>query len=187
MVHNPWKYKYEVRIRHTDENAVETLASYIKEHLTKDMVLVCIGTDRCIGDALGPITGTLLESKDFHYPVYGTIDHPVHAVNLKDVMDDVTSQHPSGFFVALDACLGAEDSIGNIHIKKGPIFPGKGVGKKLPSVGHLSIVGIVDKINLDDCFAIHNVRLSLVMKMAQVIADAFMLATLDSAPLSVDR
>jgi putative sporulation protein YyaC len=177
LIPNPWKYRYEVRVHYTDENAVETLASYIKEHLTKDMVLVCIGTDRCIGDALGPITGTMLESKSFSYPFYGTVDDPVHAVNLKEMMAVITTLHPDGFFIAVDACLGAEESIGSIHIKKGPIFPGKGVGKKLPSVGHLSIVGIVDKINHDDCFAIHNIRLSLVMKMSKIIADAIILAT----------
>lgn len=177
MTYNPWKARYEVRVHYTDENAVETLAQYIKDHLSEEMVILCIGTDRCIGDALGPIIGTMLKDKNFRYPLYGTIDHPVHAVNLTDAMENILSRHPQGFFIAIDACLGAEDAIGNIHIKKGPIFPGKGVGKKLPSVGHLSIVGIVDKINHEDAFAIHNIRLSLVMKMAKIISEAFLLAT----------
>lgn len=177
MSYHSWKHLYEVRVHYTDENAVEVLAKYLKDHLTKDMVLVCIGTDRCIGDALGPLTGTLLKDRGFRYPIYGTLDHPVHAVNLKESIDAICTQHPQGFFLAVDACLGATECIGNIHIKKGPISPGKGVGKKLPSIGNLSVVGIVDKIHHDDCFAIHNIRLSLVMKMARIIADAFMLAT----------
>ena len=92
-------------------------------------------------------------------------------------MASIQAQHPKAFFIAVDACLGDEHSIGHIHLKRGPVFPGKGVGKRLPGVGDLSIIGIVDKIGNGDCFAIHNIRLSLVMKMSRVIADAFALAT----------
>ena len=168
---------YGIRIRHKDKNAVETLAEAIRGSIREDTVIICIGTDRCIGDALGPIVGTLLENNEFRLPIYGTLDAPIHAVNLEESMAQIQALHPNAFFIAVDACLGDEKAIGHIHIKKGPIFPGKGVGKKLPSVGSVSIIGIVDKINNEDCFAIHNIRLSLIMKMAQVIADAFIIAT----------
>jgi putative sporulation protein YyaC len=171
------KYLYKKRVHYTSENASEILSEAIKEKISNQVVIVCIGTDRCIGDALGPLVGTMLQNKNFRFPVYGTLDEPIHAVNLKESMENIKAKHPNGFFIAVDACLGNEDLIGNIHIKRGPIFPGKGVGKRLPSVGQLSIVGIVDKLNKEDCFSIHNIRLSLVMKMAEVIVDSFMLAT----------
>ena len=172
----PYRYPYGIRIRYKDERAVEILAEAIHESIREDTVILCIGTDRCIGDALGPIVGTLLVNKNFRLPVYGTLDTPIHAVNLEQSMAQIQALHSDAFFIAVDACLGDENAIGHIHIKKGPIFPGKGVGKKLPSVGDMSIIGIVDKVGNDDCFAIHNIRLSLIMKMAQIIADAFIMA-----------
>ncbi|QEK11295.1 spore protease YyaC [Crassaminicella thermophila] len=171
------KYPYRIQVNCVNENAVEILSQAIKDNLSDRVVVICIGTDRCIGDTLGPLVGTMLEDKNFRFPVYGTLDDPIHAVNLKESIKTIKKQHPDGFFIAVDACLGNEEMIGNIHIKKGPIFPGKGVGKRLPGVGHISIVGIVDKINHDDCFSMHNIRLSLVMKMAKIIVDAFVLAT----------
>ncbi|WP_369323971.1 DUF1256 domain-containing protein [Methanosarcina mazei] len=52
------------------------------------------------------------------------------------------------------------------------MHPGKGVGKKLPSVGNISIVGIVDSLKNDTNIALHNIRLSFVMEMAEVIVDS---------------
>ncbi|WZL74983.1 spore protease YyaC [Clostridiaceae bacterium 35-E11] len=164
-------------MHHAEENAAEVLSQILKQQITEQSVILCVGTDRCIGDALGPLVGTMLMERNFRFPVYGTLDEPVHAINLLKSVKEVQASHPNSFIIAVDACLGDENLIGNIHIKQGPIFPGKGVGKKLPGIGDLSVVGIVDKINQDDCLAIHNIRLSLIRNMAQVIADAFMLAT----------
>lgn len=177
MKDEPYRYPYQSRIHYLQENAIQTLSQAIKERMSEKAVIICIGTDRCIGDALGPLVGTMLKNKNFRFPVYGTLDEPIHAVNLKESIKRIKNNHPDRFFIAVDACLGNENSIGTIHIKRGPIFPGKGVGKRLPGVGKISIVGIVDQINNDDCFSIHNIRLNLVMKMAETIVDAFMLAT----------
>ncbi len=166
-----------IRIGHKEEKAVELLAEAIRGSLREDTIIICIGTDRCIGDALGPLVGSMLEERNFRLPVYGTLDDPIHAVNLESSIKKIQDLHPNAFVMAIDACLGNENAVGNIHIKKGPVFPGKGVGKKLPGIGHVSIIGIVDRINNEDYLAIHNIRLSLIMKMAQVIADAFINST----------
>lgn len=164
----------EVKIHFQDKNAVKTLSQYLQHKIKKNTIVVCIGTDRCIGDCLGPLVGTFLTSIGFKYPVYGTLKNPIHAINLNDQMKKIYTLHINPHIIAIDACLGEENFIGNIHIRKGPIFPGKGVGKSLPSVGDLSIVGIVDKFAFNDFLPIHNIRLSLVMEMAELIAKAFM-------------
>lgn len=171
------QYPYGIRVHYTYEKAVAILSEAIKGSLQEETVILCIGTDRCIGDALGPFVGTLLKNDNFRFPLYGTLDDPIHAVNLEESIEKIRKLHPNGFFIAVDACLGNEKMIGNIHIKKGPIYPGKGVGKKLPGVGEISIVGIVDRVNHHDQLAIHTIRLSLIRNIAKVIADAFMMAT----------
>ena len=32
----------------------------IKNYITENTVIVCIGTDKCIGDCLGPLVGSIL-------------------------------------------------------------------------------------------------------------------------------
>ena len=166
------------RIHHTSDEATVKLTHSIREKLSESTIIICIGTDRCIGDALGPLVGTLLKERHCRFPVFGTLDNPIHAVNLKKHMNYIKEHYPDYKQLAIDACLGKTELIGNIHVKQGPIFPGKGVGKKLPSVGHSSIIGIVDKYHNDDCFSIHTVRLSLVRNMAVTIVDAILEASL---------
>ncbi len=169
----------EIKTHYVDKNTISTLSNYISEILGDNTIIVCIGTDRCIGDSLGPIVGTLLKRNNFRYPVYGTLKSPIHAMNLKEELDRIHDIHKDPYIIAIDACLGDESYIGNIQIRYGPIYPGKGVGKRLPTVGDLSIVGIVDKFTNDDIIPIYNIRLSLVMDMAEVIVHSFIKAGKD--------
>ncbi|MBF8982997.1 spore protease YyaC [Lutibacter sp. B2] len=165
------------RTHHTKENATEILSQSIRDKITPRSLVLCIGTDRCIGDALGPIVGTLLKEKNCRFPVYGTLDSPIHAVNLLTSIEAIKETHPNRHILAVDACLGYEHLIGNIHVKKGPIFPGKGVGKNLPGVGQTSIIGIVDKFHGEDCFSIHTIRLNLVTNIAKIIVNSIIRAS----------
>src|SRR5690625_2282795 len=59
-------------------------------NVQQDIVAICIGTDRSTGDSLGPLTGTFLSRfrpKNIH--VYGTLHHPVHALNLEEHLREI--------------------------------------------------------------------------------------------------
>ena len=144
----------------------KSLSRYMKD----DIVIICIGTDKCIGDCLGPLVGTLLESNFFPLPVYGTISSPVHALNLDTKLKEINIAHPNACIIGIDACLGENKSIGEIHIRDYAIRPGKGVGKDLPAVGVASIIGIVDSSDNSNFFSARSIRLSLILDIAKIIS-----------------
>ena len=166
-----------MRIKHSNKEAVRILSGYISQFFNDRTIIVCIGTDKCIGDCLGPLTGTLLSNNNFSYPVIGTLESPAHAVNLQSMIDSINQKFKSPFVIAVDACLGYSEFIGDIQIKLGPVHPGKGVGKILPYVGDISIVGVVDSVDVSDIFSIRSIRLNLIMKMAEVISSAIIQAS----------
>ena len=53
---------YLAKINYKKENVVQVLSSIIKDVIDENTVIVCIGTDRAIGDALGPLVGTMLKT-----------------------------------------------------------------------------------------------------------------------------
>lgn len=136
----------------------------------KEIVVVCIGTDRSTGDSLGPLVGTQLQNKGIT-PVYGTLDDPVHATNLQEKLVEIRERHPQAFIMAIDACLGKAESVGHVNIKKGSLRPGTGVNKTLPQIGNMHIVGIVNVGGFMEYFVLQNTRLHLVMKMATIISE----------------
>lgn len=136
-----------------------------------DVVILCIGTDRSTGDCLGPLVGHKLKLIRYkNITVYGTLDDPVHAKNLTDVVERIKQQHDAPFIIAVDACLGKSERIGFISIGKGPLRPGAGVNKTLPEIGHIHIVGVVNMSGFMEYLILQNTRLNLVMRMADTIS-----------------
>jgi putative sporulation protein YyaC len=134
-------------------------------------VLLCIGTDRSTGDCLGPLVGSKMTAggSDF-FKVYGTLDYPVHASNLKEKLKEIQSLYVNPYIIAIDACLGQLDNVGYVSIGEGSLLPGAGVNKDLPPVGQLHITGTVNVGGFMEFMVLQNTRLNLVMRLADTIA-----------------
>lgn len=162
----------KIKTHYTDPLSYYEIAYFIKDYIDDDTIIVCIGTDRCIGDCLGPIVGTLLKGKCFPLQIYGTINDPIHALNMDKKLSEIKKQYPKKNIIGIDACLGDGENIGEIQARNYPVHPGKGVGKTLPDVGEASIIGIVDSSDNNELFTNNNIRLDLVIGMAKVITHA---------------
>jgi putative sporulation protein YyaC len=145
----------------------------IKNYITENTVIVCIGTDKCIGDCLGPLVGSILTENFYPLPVYGTLSSPIHALNIDERLAEIYAKHPNASIIGVDACLGDEEDIGEIRIRDYAIHPGKGVGKELPEVGVASVIGIVDSSNNSEFFFSRSIRLSFIMDMAKTVSKVF--------------
>ncbi|SEF98444.1 putative sporulation protein YyaC [Caloramator fervidus] len=148
------------------------ITNLIKDVEVNRIVILCIGTDRSTGDCLGPLVGDKL-TKSYNLKeidIYGTLETPVHAKNLNNYIEMIYSNYKNPYIIAIDASLGKVENIGKINLYQGPIFPGAGVNKNLTPVGDISITGIVNMSGFMEYFVLQNTRLSLVMKMADVIS-----------------
>lgn len=181
-----------LKVSYTEPNINEILTKQLYHIFSavpaeQEIILVCVGTDRSTGDSLGPLVGTALNKlvETDGVFLFGTLDHPVHAVNLRDTIHAIEHKHPNPFIVAIDACLGQLSSVGIIQIGDGPVKPGAGVNKDLPSIGNMHVTGIVNVGGFMEYFVLQNTRLSIVMKMAEVIANAIYLALINSRKATV--
>ncbi|AKG36877.1 MULTISPECIES: spore protease YyaC [Paenibacillus] len=167
-----------LKISHTDPEIYSAIIHRLLFHFSRaragaQIVVVCIGTDRSTGDALGPLVGTALSR--FHSPLfslYGTLDNPVHAVNLEETLNLIRERHDNPYIIGIDACLGHSTSVGSIQVVEGPLRPGAGVNKQLPPVGDIHLTGIVNVGGFMEYFVLQNTRLSLVMKLSEIIASS---------------
>mgnify|MGYP000859742388 CR=1 FL=1 len=83
------------------ENIEETFArEIVKAYLKsgkKEFVVVNIGTDKCIGDCLAPLVGTLLQEKGY-MNIEGTLDNPIHALNIATNLSTIDFKYDKDFF-----------------------------------------------------------------------------------------
>jgi putative sporulation protein YyaC len=137
----------------------------------RPLVFLCIGTDRSTGDSLGPLVGDklkfLVRNKIF---LYGNLEHPVHAKNLRETIEEINLQYTNAFIIAIDACLGNIQNIGKIFVERKPLTPGAAMNKDLPPVGDISITGIVNMSGALEFMVLQNTRLHTVMLLADVIS-----------------
>lgn len=63
-------------VHHTDDRAHLKISDFLKSSILDKCLILCIGTDRFIGDSLGPLTGTLLSKLSLPVPVLGTLEKP---------------------------------------------------------------------------------------------------------------
>lgn len=153
----------------------------------KPPVIACVGSDLSVGDSLGPIVGTKLKEKlaGLNVYVYGTLQKPLTAHEIKYTNDFLKSTHPDSPIIAIDAAVGTAGDVGLIKIINGGLKPGSGANKKLAKVGDVSIMGIVAEKSLFNYSLFSATRLNLVYKMAGIISDGvanFIIDTLSRQP-----
>lgn len=180
------------RVKSSDPLAVQkikgTLQRLLRESYQQDvdqLVVLCIGTDRSTGDALGPLIGTKLsrlQPKTIF--IFGTLEEPVHALNLLETISKIEKDFNSPYIIAIDACLGRMESVGDIDIGAGSLRPGAGVNRDLPSVGNIYISGIVNVSGFLEYFVLQTTRLSMVMNLAGTIAHALYCSFEDTENIS---
>lgn len=151
------------------ETLIKEIIPIIKSN--RDIVVLCIGTDRSTGDSLGPLVGEKLKflvRNKVH--IYGNLENPVHAKNLEETIENINALYPNSFIIAVDASLGSLPNVGKVIIESKPLSPGSALNKDLPKVGDLSITGIVNISGALEFMVLQNTRLYVVMKLADAIA-----------------
>ena len=116
----------------------EALTKYLVNHITKDTIVVCVGTRKIFWDRLSPMVGTILEKNNFPLEVIGTMKDNVHAINLEEKINAIDK---SKKIIAIDSAVGEKCDVGTIKVGSVPLTPGAGVDKDLGIIGDYSILG----------------------------------------------
>ena len=166
------------------EQFAGNLSRLIREEMEfqgkRGVIFLCIGTDRSTGDSLGPLIGHKLRRRKLRAAVIGTLDRPVHAMNLGIYSSFIRVNYADCVVVAIDASVGRTEHIGYATLGRGALQPGLGVAKELEAVGDISITGIVGGAGARDPVMLQSVRLGMVMRMADCICDGIGLSELVS-------
>ncbi|MDQ1145733.1 putative sporulation protein YyaC [Bacillus sp. SORGH_AS 510] len=174
------KIKKDVRVYYCSEKQTEDGTEFrdiinklneVFHSTSQQVVILCIGSDRSTGDSLGPLVGTMLKKSKISFPVYGTLEEPVHALNIKKILKEIVQIYQNPFILGIDACLGDERQIGYILLKEGPLIPGMALNKSLPSVGDYHMNAIVNYLDpLSPGQSLNTTRLFVVMRLAESIS-----------------
>lgn len=164
-------------LNYLNDNITIELSKEIKNKINKECILLMIGTDKCIGDAFAPLVGSLLKSYNYiKNPIYGTIKEPIHALNIKETLEEIKIKYPNKPIFIIDSMISKKGNIGDIILMKGGIYPGSALGKILPMAGDISLTLIVSNNEKDAVNALTTLRLNNIYEMAKVVANSIFIA-----------
>lgn len=119
------------------KESTEFIMNRYYESNKDEIIIINIGTDRLIGDMFAPMLGSLMELKEIDIKYYGTLEDPIHAINMHSKLDEIYNLHNNPFIIGIDSCIGA--NINTFIVRDEPISPGEAVQNDLPKVGDVSI------------------------------------------------
>lgn len=156
-------------------NQCENIAGKIGRLLpdNAEIVVLAIGSDRVTGDCTGPIAGHILAERGVR--VYGGLTSPVTAANVLQCYEEIKRRYPRAFVIAIDSAIGTDSEVGSVVIVPRGLRPAAAVGKNLPPVGNIGVVGVVSPQRLG-ADALGKVRLALAWSLAGKIADGITFA-----------
>lgn len=138
----------------------------------RNILIVCIGTDSCIGDSLGPLTGTLLKKSNCPYLVLGDLENVISSNNLRSLYDQICQNYKDYFIIAIDACLGYKSDVGKVIIERGSIQPASAINNNYMFIGDVCIKAVVNSYSPMKYANIHilqNTRLFQIYSMADIL------------------
>jgi putative sporulation protein YyaC len=164
---------------YSDQGAAQTLAAALREEYRLDgkgekylPFFFMVGATSSTGDALGPFIGWFLKRKGFRGEFLGDLENPVHATNIREKLNEAwlkaMRRNKFPYMIAVDAAVGRP---GRVTLNRGPLRPGAGMGKSLPQVGSLHIMGGTAHFP----FMIWFTGLDQTVAMAEVIADGLLI------------
>jgi len=191
------KEKHESRVIHLmhhkhylDKKSVPLLSDLLVKHYLNnpnynEIVVICIGTNRYSGDSLGPLVGSRLFERLEGHPhvhIYGTLDKPVHALNLEKTIAHIGNHHSRAYIIAVDACLGQYYKIGTLQLVEEPLQPGAALSKQLPPIGHIHMKGVINNFGPLNHKVLEHTSLTFVQEMSAVISRILVKSCKDIVP-----
>ena len=140
-----------------------------------NLVFLCVGTNKIIGDSVGPIIGDNLKciENDF-MKVYGTTQNTLNFSNAQEIIKKIYNEYKSPFLITIDAALGNKKEVGNIFIGNGFIKLGNALEKNICFYSDITIKCVVGNYLLNknqNIEELRNADFGNVITMSKIVSN----------------
>jgi len=140
------------------------------------IVILCIGSNKIIGDCVGPMVGQnlneLLKQENKKIIIYGNMKETINFKNAQKIITDIFQMYEKPFMITIDSALGTENMIKKIVVNEGWIQIGKSLGRSISYHSHINIKGVVGenkKNPKDNIETLKKVKLEIVNELSNTV------------------
>ena len=141
-----------------------------------NLIFVCIGSNKMVGDSLGPLIGETLYKnlKDKKIKILGNLKNNVNSKNINQTLKNIEKEYTKPYVISIDSALSNSIEPGNVFILKKGLVPGSALKKKSIVIGNISIKAIVgkDEKNLvKNYYNLKNADYKMILKFSKNISN----------------
>lgn len=110
------------------------------------IIFLCIGTNRIIGDAFGPVVGSVLKknlSSNDNIQVVGDLKECVTYDNINKTVNLLTCNYQTNLVIVLDSALSCKNDIGKVFVQNRGLKYAESLKKNNSAIGNISIKAVV--------------------------------------------
>ena len=147
----------------------------INEKKYSNLIFICIGTNKIVGDSLGPIVGEILKQnlKKKNVSIIGDLKENVNIKNISKYIKYIENNYTKPYIISIDSALSKTIAPENVFIIKKGLIPGSALKKESKEIGNISIKGIVgryDKNSLKNFYNLKTVDYKLILRFSKNIS-----------------
>ncbi len=137
-----------------------------------EIVFLCIGTNKIVGDCFGPLVGSYLSDSILNKKinVFGTLKNPITYLNFNKTSDEIKRKFKNPCIISIDAALGKKENIGHVYIKFGKNEIGKAIKDPITCESSISIKGVVgeNKNRIDNFNKLSSINKKDIVKLSLI-------------------
>ena len=108
----------------------------LKNNFT-NLIFICVGSNKIIGDSLGPMVGNKLKTKlNTKVNVWGTLENPVNYMNIEKTWKNIKDKYKNPCIISIDSAMGKNADVGKILVNWGGIFLGEAIKNGIYCAGN---------------------------------------------------
>jgi len=152
----------------------------------KNIIFLCIGTNKVIGDSIGPIVGTNLKKDlknnlkfkgnlnfDNNIKIIGDMSNNISYNNIEDNIKNLKNTSKDNFVIVIDSALSSENNIGKIFVHNRGLKYAESLKRNNEIIGDMSIKAVVGK-NTQNRFKnfkiLKNISFQRVITMSNIVS-----------------
>lgn len=140
-----------------------------------NIVFVCIGTKKLIGDSIGPVIGENLKKFENEFiHVYGTMQNNVNFINGKEIIEEIYRKYKEPYLITIDAALSNTNKRGDIVLGSGYMKIGKALNKSVCFFSNINIkcvIGNYHKSKEENLRELRSVRVSEIYRASRIVTE----------------
>ena len=143
-----------------------------------DIIILCIGSNKMIGDCIGPMVGQKLKDtfkEEKNIVIYGNMKETLNFKNARRVIENIFKMYKKPFIITIDSALGTKKTIENIVVSTGWIKIGDSLGRSICYYSHINIKGVVGKNKhtpKENIETLKKVNPTLVLELSEIITSS---------------